>query len=327
MVKDDRFAPLLKNLRVEAGLSQQALADRALVSVQAISALERGYRKAPHRETLDRIADALGLPRESPGHAEQTQSARRHNLPRPVTSFIGRDNVVAEIEQLLRVAPLVSIVGAPGTGKTRAAIEVGYRLLNQFPHGVWFVELASLNDRVVVPHALAQALRVPESPYRPLFDTLVTHLLQRRVLVILDHCEHVVTQARKLAGGLLRQCPNVSLLATTREALSVNGEHTYQIPSLAVPEQSIPSPEEASKFGAVALFVDRVRAADYFFELNTENVESVVAICRRLGGLPLAIEVAAACVDAGNASDFRSTRSLIVSGKAGEPRRTRRAGT
>ena len=261
--------------------------------MQAISALERGYRKAPHRATLDRIADALGLPRELREHPEQTQSARRHNLPRPVTSFIGRDDVLAEIEQLLGVAPLVTIVGACGAGKTRAAIEVGYRLLNVFPHGVWLVELAPLNDPELVLHATADVLGVEESPYRPLFDTLVTHLLKRRALVILDGCEHVLSQARKLAGGLLRQCPNAALLATSREALNVGGEQTYKIPSLAVPEQSLPSPEEAMKYGAIALFVDRVRAADYFFELDSENVESVVAICRRLDGVPLAIELAA----------------------------------
>lgn len=293
MVKDDRFAPLLKNLRVEAGLSQQELADRALVSVQAISALERGYRKAPHRATLERIADALGLPRESREHAEQTHSARRHNLPRPVTSFVGRDDVVAEIEQLLGFARLVTIVGARGAGKTRTAIEVGYRLLNQFPHGVRFVELAELDDPALVPHALAKALRVPESRYRPLFDTLVSHLLQRRVLVILDGCEHVLSQARKLAGGLLRQCPSVALLATSREALNASGEQPYEIRSLAVPMQGLPSPDEALTYGAVALFVDRVRAANCFFELDSENVESVVEICRRLDGVPLALELAA----------------------------------
>jgi transcriptional regulator with XRE-family HTH domain len=289
----DEFAPLLKNLRVEAGLSQQELADRALVSVQAISALERGYRKTPHRATLERIADALGVPRELRDHAERTHSARRHNLPRPVTSFVGRDDVVAEIEQLLRVAPLVTIVGTRGAGKTRAAIEVGYRVLNQFPHGVWFVELAPLDDAELVLHAMADTLGIEESPYRPLFDTLVTHLLQRRLLVILDGCEPGLSQARKVAGGLLRQCPSVTLLATSREALNVGGERTYEIRSLAVPTQSPPSPEEAMKYGAVALFVDRVRAADYLFELNSENVESVVAICRRLDGVPLAIELAA----------------------------------
>jgi predicted ATPase/DNA-binding XRE family transcriptional regulator len=303
----DEFAPLLKSLRIEAGLSQQALADRALISVQAISALERGYRKAPYRATLDRIADALELSQESrerlersshrsrgPRHSEQNVPAKRHNLPRQVTSFLGRDDVVAEIEQLLRSAPMVSIVGTGGAGKTRTAIEVGYRLLNQFPQGVCFVELAPLNDPKLVPHALAEALRVQESPNRPLLETLLAHLAQRRLLIILDNCEHVVSQARELAGALLRQCPSVALLTTSREALSVTGEQTYKIPSLAVPRQSLPSPDEALKYGAVALFVDRVRTVDYFFEVNTENVKSIVEICRRLDGLPLAVELAAA---------------------------------
>jgi predicted ATPase/DNA-binding XRE family transcriptional regulator len=302
----DEFGALLKSFRTQAGLSQQMLADRALISVQAVSALERGYRKAPYRATLERIADALELSQEArqklerssersrgPRHAEQ-DPARAHNLPRQLTSFVGREEVVSQVLELLETAPLVTIVGTGGAGKTRAAIEVGYRLLNRFPHGVWFVELARLNDPNLVPHALAEALRVQESPQRSLFETLSAYLAQKRLLIILDNCEHVVSQARVLAGTLLRECPNVALLATSREVLNITGERTYRIPSLAVPNQRLPSPDDAVKYGAVALFVDRIRAGDSCFEVTTENVESVVEICRRLDGLPLALELAAA---------------------------------
>ena len=299
------LAALLKKLRVKAGLSQQTLAERALISVQAVSALERGYRKAPYRATLDRIADALALSEEERQTLEQ--SARRsrgprlveqdlpaHNLPRQLTSFLGRDEVVQEIADLVERAPLVSIVGTGGAGKTRAAVEVGMRSLNRFPHGVWFVELAPLNDPALVPHALAGALRVQESPTRSLLETLFAYLAQRRLLIILDNCEHIISAARAVAGSLLRECPSVALLATSREVLSITGERTYRIPSLAVPEQSRPSPDEAVKYGAVALFADRVRAADSRFEVTPENVKPVVEICRRLDGLPLALELAAA---------------------------------
>jgi predicted ATPase len=256
--------------------------------------------------TLERIADALALSEEArrtfERSAQRSRGARHidqdrppaHNLPRQLTSFFGRDEVVQEIADLLETAPLVSIVGAGGAGKTRAAIEVGMRSLNRFPQGVWFVELGPLNDPALVPHALADVLRVQESPQRSLLETLCTYLAQKRVLIILDNCEHVISQARIVAGSLLRECPSAALLATSREVLNITGERTYRIPSLAIPAQRVPSPDEAVKYGAIALFADRVRAADSRFEVTAENVKPVVEICRRLDGLPLALELAAA---------------------------------
>ncbi len=297
---------LLRKFRLQAGISQQVLADRALVSAQAISALERGFRRAPYRATLERIADALALSDEERQMLElsahrsrgprliEGERAPPNNLPRQLTSFLGREAVVAEIADLVATAPLVSIVGTGGAGKTRAAIEVGRRSINHFPHGVWFVEFAPLGNPALVPHALAGALRVQESPKRSLLETLVAFLAHKRLLIILDNCEHVISQARSVAGSLLRECPTVALLATSREALSITGERTYKIPSLAVPRQSRPSAVEAAQYGAVALFVDRVRAAATRFELTEENVNPVVEICRRLDGLPLALELAAA---------------------------------
>lgn len=291
---------------MQAGLSQQVLAERALISAQAISALERGFRRAPYRATLERIADALELSEEArqilersahrsrgPRRVEQ-ERAPRHNLPRKLTSFLGRDQVVQEIADLVVTAPLVSIVGTGGAGKTRAAVEVGRRVLDQFPHGVWFVELAPLSDPGLVPHALAAALRVQESPQRSLLETLTAFLAHKRLLIIFDNCEHVISHVRAVAGSLLRECPTVALLAASREDLGITGERIYRIPSLAVPQQSRPSPVEAAKYGAIALFIDRVRAAVTRFELTTENVNAVVEICRRLDGLPLALELAAA---------------------------------
>jgi predicted ATPase/DNA-binding XRE family transcriptional regulator len=299
------LAALLKSLRVKAGLSQQMLAERALISVQAVSALERGYRKVPYRKTLERIADALGLSAQE--RSELELSARRargsrlveqepsaHNLPRRITSLLGRDEVVREIAGLVATTPLVSIVGTGGVGKTRAAIEVGTQALNRFPDGVWFVELAPLGDAALVSGALAAVLRIPESPRRPLLETLVSHLAHKRALLIFDNCEHVIDQARRVVGSLLRECPEVALLTTSREPLSIGGERVYRIPPLAVPVGRIPSPEEALTYGAVALFADRVRAADARFAVTLENVEPIVEICRRLDGLPLAIELAAA---------------------------------
>ncbi len=300
------LSSLLKRLRTQAGLSQQMLADRAVISVQAISALERGSRKVPYRYTLERIAEALELSEEA--RAELELSARRarglrlgeaapapaHNLPRQLTSFLGREEVVKEVVALLSQAPLVSIVGTGGAGKTRLAIATGAALLKNFADGVWFVDLSPIGDPALLPQALAAALSVQESPRRSLLETLVAYLGQKRALIVFDNCEHVMSGARTVAGSLLRECPDVALLATSREALTLPGERAYRIPPLAVPRDGIPAPEEALHYGAVELFVDRMRAVDSRVALNRENVEPIVEICRRLDGLPLALELAAA---------------------------------
>jgi predicted ATPase/DNA-binding XRE family transcriptional regulator len=300
------LAALLKKFRSRAGLSQQMLAEKALVSVQAVSALERGYRKVPYRKTLERLADALDLPAEAREALEEAARRARglrlleqevsptHNLPRQLTSFLGRDDVVREIRELVKTAPLVTVAGTGGLGKTRVAIEVADQLSGSFPNGVWFVELAPLGDPDLVSHALAGALGVQESPRTPLLGSLVSHLSQKQLLIVLDNCEHVIDQARRVVGSLMRECPKITFLATSRAALSITGERVYRLPSLAVPEQKSMSPEDAMQFGAVALFADRVRATDAHFSITAENVEPVIEICSRLDGLPLGIELAAA---------------------------------
>ncbi len=300
------LAGLLKRLRMQAGLSQQMLADRALISVQAVSALERGSRKVPYRHTLERIADALNLTGAARTELESAASRAResrleeavppaaHNLPRQLTAFFGRAESVKEVVKLLANAPLVTIVGTGGAGKTRLALAVANALLNTFPDGVWFVDLSPLADASFVPQALASALRVQESPNRSLLETLLAYFAQRRALIVFDNCEQVVSGVRTVAGSLMRECSNVAFLATSRVPLSVSGERAYRIPPLAVPRGGRPAPEDALRYGAVELFVDRMRASDSMAELARENVEPIVEICRRLNGLPLAIELAAA---------------------------------
>jgi predicted ATPase/transcriptional regulator with XRE-family HTH domain len=297
------LSTLLKRFRTQAGLSQQMLADRAVISVQAISALERGSRKVPYRYTLERIAEALELSEEA--RLELELSARRarglrlgesapapaHNLPRQLTSFLGREEVVKEVVALLSRAPLVSIVGTGGAGKTRVAIATATTLLNTFADGVWFVDLSPIGDPA---QALAAALSVQESPRRSLLETLVAYLARKRVLIVFDNCEHVMSGARTVAGSLLRECPDVALLVTSREALAIPGERAYRIPPLAVPRDGTPAPEEALRYGAVELFVDRMRAVNSHVAITRDNVEPIVEICRRLDGLPLALELAAA---------------------------------
>jgi non-specific serine/threonine protein kinase len=300
------FAALLRQFRVRAGLSQQMLADRAMLSVQAVSALERGYRKVPYRETLERLEDALSLTPEArvalERAARRARSSRTaeseapppNNLPRQLTSFLGRDEVVREISELLLNAPLVSIVGTGGAGKTRTAIALGMNLLHHFSDGVWFVELASLGDPSLVVQTLGSTLGVQESPQRPLLDSIMSYLSDKRCLLVFDNCEQILNETRRVVGSLLRENPTVSLLATSRESLTIAGERVFRIPPLSVPPAEVCDPETALGYGAVALFADRVRDGDVQFAVNNTNVAPIVEICRRLDGLPLALELAAA---------------------------------
>ena len=327
---------LLKKLRGEAGLSQQTLAERARISVQAVSALERGYRRAPYRATLERIAEALALPAQMRQLLEQTARRERgprlvperpphDNLPRQLTSFLGRDDVVETIAGLAGTAPLVSIVGTGGVGKTRVAIEVARKLLDRFSHGVWLVEFGPIQDPGLVPHALAEALHVQESTHRTLLDTLSSYLSRKNVLIVLDNCEHVISEIRTVAGTLLRASSHLALLATSREPLGIAGERVFHMPSLAVPERDVSSPARAMQYGSVALFADRVRAVDFHFAVTADNVAPVVEICRRLEGLPLAIELAAARASVLSPREIcahldRTFELLTASGPAAVPR-------
>jgi predicted ATPase/DNA-binding XRE family transcriptional regulator len=304
------FANLLKRFRVAAGLSQQTLADRALVSVQAISALERGYRKAPYRHTIERLVTALGLGAHARAAFEEAASqarergpvpshrlaSRADNLPRQFTSFFGGETVIAEIADLVTTSALVTIAGTGGAGKTRAAVEVGRQLVPNFAKGVWFVDLAALRGEGLVVNAIAAATGVAESPARPLVDAVVAHFEHSRVLLILDNCEQVVEDVRRTVALLLRRCPGVNVLATSREVLSAAGERVYRIPPLMFPPHRPATAREALPFGAVALFTDRAMNADATFVLTDDNAGDVAEICRRLDGLPLAIELAAARV-------------------------------
>ncbi|MEO6989951.1 MAG: adenylate/guanylate cyclase domain-containing protein [Candidatus Baltobacteraceae bacterium] len=220
-----------------------------------------------------------------------------NNLPRQLTSFVGREDVVAEIVALLACAPLVTLVGTGGAGKTRAALQVGADLLDGSGGGVWLVEFAPLTQPTFVAAAVAQALGLQESPTRPLLETVLQYLRAKRMVLVFDNCEHVIDEARNVAAAIVRSCAEIRILATSREALNVPGERVYRIPSLTLPPQGVtPSVEEALEYGAVRLFVERARATNARFALTPANVPFVVVVCRRLDGIPLALELAAARV-------------------------------
>jgi predicted ATPase/class 3 adenylate cyclase len=220
-----------------------------------------------------------------------------NNLPPQLTSFVGREDEVAGIKALLEQHRFVTLVGTGGAGKTRCAIQVGADLLDGSADGVWLVELAPISDPSLVASVIAKALNVQGEPNRPPLDGVLTFLKRRRLLLILDNCEHVIDEARNVVGAILRACPDVRILATSREGLNVAGERVHRMPSLPVParDEDVTS-SIALQYGAIALFVDRALAADGRFLLSDENTPHVAEICRRLDGIPLAIELAAARV-------------------------------
>jgi non-specific serine/threonine protein kinase len=216
------------------------------------------------------------------------------NLPQLAHALIGRERDVAEIEALLPRHRLVTLVGAPGVGKTSLSLLVGADLMSRFPDGARLVELAPLDRTELVGEAVAAVFGLPVHGERPAADAIAALLRSRRVLLILDNCEHVIAAAARLADALLKTCPGVFLLATSREALSVAGEHAYPVPLLDVPPRSKSlTAAKAAGHSAVRLFVERAAAALGRFSLTEETTPIVAEICRRLDGIPLAIELAA----------------------------------
>ncbi len=220
--------------------------------------------------------------------------AYRNNLPQLANALIGRQRDVAEIKALLLRYRLVTLVGAAGVGKTSLSLQVGADLLAHFPDGAWFVELAPLDRAELVGEAVAAVLGLPVQGERSTTDAIATFLRSKRVLVILDNCEHVIAAAARLTDTLLKTCPGVWLLTSSREALSVAGEHAYLVPLLDVPPRSMNlTAAQAIRHSAVHLFVDRAAAALGRFPVTDETAPIIAEICRRLDGIPLAIELAA----------------------------------
>jgi non-specific serine/threonine protein kinase len=240
------------------------------------------------------LEEALGIRRAAAlrtGEAVETP----HNLPRSLTSFVGREEELADCRASLGAARLLTLVGMGGTGKSRLAVKLGEDALAEHPDGVWFVDFGAVNDPERVEHAVALALGVREEPGRPLVQNLLEHLSRRRTLLLLDNCEHLLTGAARLAVTLLAACPDVRLLATSREPLAIDGEVVYPVPPLGVPREGQAGDVAAfERFAAVRLYVERARAAAPGFALTNANARVVGEICRRLDGIPLALELAAA---------------------------------
>ena len=229
--------------------------------------------------------------------SEEPSAARGHNVPVPRSSFVGRERELVEVKRELSMTRLLTLTGAGGSGKTRLALEVIRDLIGAYPDGIWVVELAPLSEPELVPQAVASAVGVREKPGRPLIDDLADHLWKKDLLLVLDNCEHVIGTAARVTDALLSACPRLKVLATSREALLVGGEVVWQVPPLSVPHpEDWTSTDELQRFEAVRLFAQRARSRRPGFWLTEANGRVVAEICRRLDGIPLAIELAAARV-------------------------------
>jgi len=310
--RSQTFGELLRGYRVAAGLTQEELAARAHVGVRTISDLERGASRAPQRRTLAPIVAALRLSDEERAamgaaaerwrrpHQELSPAPRdgapcgASPLPVPLTPLVGRDQDVAAVAALLRAGTrLLTLTGTGGVGKTRLALHAAAAARDAFPGGVVFVSLAALPDPTLVPAAIAEAagLRGSDSDCSPLAP-LAARLAGVRALLLLDNFEHVVAAAPVVAD-LLASCPDLQALVTSRAMLRVRGERAYQVDPLALPGHGC-NAAALARAPATALFLERARDAAPLYAPDDADAPVVAAICARLDGLPLAIELAAA---------------------------------
>jgi predicted ATPase len=228
-------------------------------------------------------------------------AARPNNLPSELTSFIGREKEIAEVRRLLAGTRLLTLTGSGGTGKTRLALHAMHDIPDDFPDGVWLVDLAPLTDPALVPQRTAGVLSVRDEPGTPLTRRLAEFLHNKSLLLILDNCEHLIAAVAELAETLLQSCPDIKLMVTSREPLGIAGETTYRVPSLRLPPEDLPAPGLAhavAQYEAVRLFVDRAATIRPDFAITDANAGAVAQICRQLDGVPLALELAAARVRA-----------------------------
>jgi len=303
------FGTWLRQQRRALDLTQKALADQVGCAEITVRRMEADEYKPSNElalvlfeklgisvsERSEWVRFARGLSEHPNHHATSSQSReQKTNLPIPLTSFVGREKEVERIQNRLAQHRLVTLIGAGGIGKTRLSQQVASQLIKNYADGVWLVELASLNDSALVLQTVGAVFGVQQGTSRALIETLIQFLRAKTTLLILDNCEHLLDACAQLADKLLKNCSNLKILATSREALGIIGEALYTVPSLTIPEiQKIESVEKLNDYESVQLFDERAQLVQMDFALTAENASSVAQICHRLDGIPLAIELAA----------------------------------
>ena len=299
------FGSLLREYRFAAGLSQEALAESARLSPAAISTLERGTRRGPQHQTLALLVEALQLGSderarlEAAAHVGRRRALARlanvdvavpHNLPRLLTSFHGRQTDLAQIEELIASRRLISLLGAGGVGKTRLALEAAHRQSDgdRFSSGVWFVDFAPIRTPELVAATIARILGVREQPNEELLHSISATIARKDVLLVFDNCEHLIDECARIAEALLRACSGLVVLATTREGLRIDGESVVRVQPLPYDEQTCEGP-------ALDLLLQRLSEADFtrYANLVDDDRANAASVCKRLDGIPLALELAA----------------------------------
>jgi predicted ATPase/DNA-binding XRE family transcriptional regulator len=329
------FGELLREFRAAAGLTQEDVATLAGLSARGISDLERGARRSPHPTTVRRLAAAIGLldedrlALEAAAHQCRAPTRRRstadRGLPTPFTSLVGRADELVQIRSALRGSRLITLTGVGGIGKTRLAIAIAEAAPAEVADKVVMVELGALVDPLLVPHQLAAAVGVREHGPQSTIDGLLVALANTRLLIVLDSCEHLLEACADVVTVVLGHCAGVRILATSRQPLGLANEVVWTVPALTVNPPDEQLVHRLTRYGAVQLFVDRVRAVWPSFVLSRVNAAAVARVCRRLEGIPLAIELAAARtrvlsieqIDARLEDRYR----LLVSGSAEAPAR------
>ncbi len=304
----DYFGPVLNRVSrllaaAHGGQVLLTLATEELVRdhlPEGISLRDLGERRLRDLNRPERVYQVVtaDLPADFP--ALRSLELFPNNLPVQLTSFIGRDKEMNEVKRLLGTTHLLTLTGTGGTGKTRLSMQVAADLLDQFSDGVWLIELATIEDADQVASAIASPLRVREEPGQQMLLTLTNYLRTKKLMLILDNCEHLIAECARIAETLLRACPGLQILASSREPLGITGERTWPVPSLSIPEnwrdeiRGGDAAERLTQYESVRLFIDRATAVRPSFKVSNENAPYVAEICWRLDGIPLAIELAAA---------------------------------
>jgi predicted ATPase/DNA-binding winged helix-turn-helix (wHTH) protein len=283
------------NIQVHVSALRKLLATAGDSERYLLTVPGRGYRFVAPVECETAVPLSPSLPASEPRlvgvHAANRPAS--HNLPQQPTGLIGRRAELDEVAARLASHRLVTLTGAGGVGKTRLAIEVGKELLQRYPDGVWLAELAPLQDPQLVAAIIAEALAITLNAPGTAIDTLSSALKTKELLLIIDNCEHVIAEVARIVEALMRGCPGVAILASSRERLAVPGEYVVRVPSLAAPDETgALSAVRAHEYAAVQLFVERASALGLGFTLTDDNAAAVGSICQRLDGIPLAIELA-----------------------------------